>query len=956
MQREPISIPKLIAYVLFSVIIFALQTGTFGGMRIFGSAVDLLPALVTAAALLGGPAEAAVVGLTVGICYDLSFTGVDGLYPLFFLLFGYAAGKLCQRLLTRNYISMLILTAFECVLLGLLRYLFSLMHAGASFLIVLRQLAVGMVLTCLLYRLPAAAQAQRQIPQAQPLTLCGKEHFPMLNKPQLLRRLLALCGLLLLCSCVALSQLFQLQILNGEKYVRRSAEFLTTTSTVSAARGEILDRYGRPLVTNNTGFSLVLIYSSFWDGNDKRFDTLLDLTHRIQTAAVDATAKQNAAKTAAATDTSSDTSADAADSTDTSSDTPTDTAQAISADTAAIPSINDRLPITQSAPFTYNSASLTELSGYMKDSAKSLGLDAVTAAVDAAKQASETDPKTDENGNTIDQAAQVDATKLVSPTEFINAMRAYMEKNLGMPTDLSLADARTMVGIYYSMRTVGFSNQATYTLADNVPMDLIAYIKEHSADFQGIEIQSEAVRQYDTATAAHLLGTIGSLTSDEWNSDKNGGPYKDKAGYQMSDLIGKSGLESALESYLHGTAGSRTVETDLGGSAIAEQTTATAPKPGDNVITTIDLDLQEVAEKSLAGNLSAYGKGGAAVALDPNTGEVLAMASYPTYDLANYNKNYASIQADSRHPEVNRATSGVYPPGSTFKMVTSIAGLEEGIISGDTYVTCTGTYEYGGQTFRCNNHDTPMTLNVTDALKYSCNTFFYTVGQKLTGEHLEQWTKKFGLGTATGIEVGEATGQAAGPTYREQQRKADPAIREWQGGDDLNAAIGQSDNGFTPLQLANYVSAIVNGGTLYKPTLVKSIKSYDYSSFMKTDESEVLGKIDISDATRELVMQGMSEVTDEGGTAGSVFADYPIKVGGKTGTAEMFENGESFDNGLFIAFAPFDNPQIVICVVGEGAGHGAYVAPIVRDMLDEYFSVGKSDSAASRQAENTLIR
>lgn len=168
---------------------------------------------------------------------------------------------------------------------------------------------------------------------------------------------------------------------------------------------------------------------------------------------------------------------------------------------------------------------------------------------------------------------QVDATKLVSPTEFINAMRAYMEKNLGMPTDLSLADARTMVGIYYSMRTVGFSNQATYTLADNVPMDLIAYIKEHSADFHGIEIQSEAVRQYDTDTAAHLLGTIGSLTSDEWNSDKNGGPYKDKTGYQMSDLIGKSGLESALESYLHSTAGSRTVETDLGGSAIAEQTT-----------------------------------------------------------------------------------------------------------------------------------------------------------------------------------------------------------------------------------------------------------------------------------------------------------------------------------------------------------------------------------------------
>ena len=208
----------------------------------------------------------------------------------------------------------------------------------------------------------------------------------------------------------------------------------------------------------------------------------------------------------------------------------------------------------------------------------------------------------------------------------------------------------------------------------------------------------------------------------------------------------------------------------------------------------------------------------------------------------------------------------------------------------------------------------------------------------------------------SGIEVGEATGQAAGPTYRAQQRKADPAIREWQGGDDLNAAIGQSDNGFTPLQLANYVSAIVNGGTLYKPTLVKSIKSYDYSSFMKTDESEVLGKIDISDATRELVMQGMSEVTDEGGTAGSVFADYPIKVGGKTGTAETYENGEAFDNGLFIAFAPFENPEIVICVVGEGAGHGAYVAPVVRDMLDEFFTADKVENVDAVPAENTLLR
>lgn len=761
----------------------------------------------------------------------------------------------------------------------------------------------------------------------------------MENKQQLLHRLAALLVMLLLCAGLAGSRLVDLQLVHGQEYLERSAQFLTTTSTVSAARGEILDRYGRPMVSNKTGFSLVLLYSDFWENKEDKFDRLLDLAQRVQADAAGLNVTGDVSKTLAA----------AKKQAQPAQDEYTDETEEEAGEARAL--LNDMLPISASAPYTYTaeagSSSMATLSAYIKDSCETLGLTAVQSAV---RQAKEAPVEYDADGNAIDKTKQIDATALVSPTEFVAAMGKYMTEKLGMAAKLPQDDVRTLVGVYYSMRQVGFSKTITFTLADDISMDLIAYIKEHHGDYPGVEVQSEAVRQYDTTAAAHVLGTVGVVDATEWKDT-----YKELAGYQMTSVVGKTGLEKAFESYLHGSSGSRTVETDLGGNEVAEQST-TAPRPGDNVVTTLDLDLQEVAERSLAENLAGNGRGGAAVALDPNTGEVLAMASYPTYDLANYNKNYASIQADSRHPEVNRATSGVYPPGSTFKMVTAIAGLEEGIISGDTYVTCTGTYEYGGQTFRCNNHDTPMTLNVTDALKYSCNTFFYTVGQKLTGEHLEQWTKKFGLGTATGIEVGETTGQAAGPTYRDQQRKADPAIREWQGGDDLNAAIGQSDNGFTPLQLANYVSAIVNGGTLYKPTLVKSIKSYDYSSFMKTDESEVRGKIDISDATRELVMQGMSEVTDEGGTAGSVFADYPIKVGGKTGTAEMFENGESFDNGLFIAFAPFDNPQIVICVVGEGAGHGAYVAPIVRDMLDEYFSVGKSDSAASRQAENTLIR
>ena len=761
----------------------------------------------------------------------------------------------------------------------------------------------------------------------------------MVNKTQLLRRLLVLGCLLLLCVGLAGGQLIQLQLINGESYVRRSASFLTTTSTVSAARGEILDRYGRAMVTNQTGFSLVLIYSSFWEDKEDRFEVLLDLANRV--------------KADGQASTSGDTT-DGEDDTQTDTDTTEQTSGAV---------LNDVMPITDTAPYEYigaeGDAERKALSDYIKQSADTLGLQAVKDAKTAASMANEENPQYDADGNVIDQVSQIDATTLVSASEFVSAMRTYMEQNLGMQTGLSDADARTLVGLYYSMRRVGFNNNATFTLADNVSMDLIAYIKEHHQQYTGVDVQSEAIRKYDTTYAAHVLGTVGPMFTEEWSGTKNGGPYESKTGYTMNDTIGKSGLEAALESYLHGTAGSRTVETDLGGDSITDHANSYAPQPGDNVITTIDLELQEVAEQSLANYLSSYERGGAAVALDPDTGEVLVMASYPTYNLENYNKDYDKISSDSRFPELNRATLGLYPPGSTFKVLTAIAALEEGIIDANTTYTCDGKFEYGGVTFPCNNHDQPMTLDVTQAIKYSCNVFFYNVGQQLTGAHLENWCDKFGLGNVTGVEIAEYAGQAAGPTERAANRKKDPLLREWQGGDDVNAAIGQSDNLFTPLQLANYMAAVVNGGTLYQPTLVKSIKTYDYSDVVEEEQPEVIGTIEFSDATRDLVMKGMSEVTAEGGTAATTFADYPIKVGGKTGSAEMTENKDgveiNYTNGLFVAFAPFDDPEIVICVVGEGAGHGSAVAPIVRDILDAYFAEEEPDTVESVQSENTMV-
>ncbi len=303
----------------------------------------------------------------------------------------------------------------------------------------------------------------------------------MVNKTQLLRRLLVLGCLLLLCFGLAGGQLVQLQLVNGESYLRRSAEFLTTTSTVSAARGEILDRYGRPLVTNQTGFSLVLIYASFWEDQPDRFEKLLDLANRVK-----------ADTGTAAEDGSEDTESSGTDSTDTSEN--------MSSDNGAV--LNDVLPITDTAPYEYvgeaGSSNRNTLSEYIRLSAETLGLDAVQQAVSAAESANETDPQYDEDGNEIDQVDLIDATTLVTATEFIDAMRSYLEENAGMPAGLSDADVRTLVGLYYSMRQVGFGTSTTFTLADNVSMDLIAYIKEHHQDYEGVDVESEAVRQYDT--------------------------------------------------------------------------------------------------------------------------------------------------------------------------------------------------------------------------------------------------------------------------------------------------------------------------------------------------------------------------------------------------------------------------------------------------------------------------
>ena len=330
--------------------------------------------------------------------------------------------------------------------------------------------------------------------------------------------------------------------------------------------------------------------------------------------------------------------------------------------------------------------------------------------------------------------------------------------------------------------------------------------------------------------------------------------------------------------------------------------------------------------------------------IDVKNGEILALANYPTYHLATFNQDYDELAASELSPLLNRSIAGTYAPGSTFKVCTAVAGLETGAIDADTRIYDEGVYTYyKGYHPKCWIYSSTGSghgwEDVTGALQDSCNYFFFETGRLLGGEKLESYAKKFGLGEYTGLELsGEKKGRVAGPTARAAAQENDPSLRDWSGGDTLQAAIGQGDNAYTPLQLANYCAAIATRGTQYEAHLLRSVKAYDYSETVYTKEAAVLNKIDAADSTWDLVQEGMEKVTGEDGPASSVFQNYPIKVAGKSGTAQV--TGTERDNGIFISYAPVDDPQIAVCVVIEGGDSGNNVAPVVRDIYNAYFYSG----------------
>lgn len=520
-------------------------------------------------------------------------------------------------------------------------------------------------------------------------------------------------------------------------------------------------------------------------------------------------------------------------------------------------------------------------------------------------------------------------------------MMAKLRKIYTISSDYTDQQARLIAGVRYGTEVSG-----GYVFAEDVPVRVISQVVD--GHFAGVSTGTSSQRVYNTTYAAHILGRVSRIFAEDWNEK-----YKDNSDYSMDDLVGKGGVEEAFEQYLHGVNGVKLVTTDKNGKVTGELY-AKEPQPGNTVALTIDIDLQKVAEDSLAATIQSMtgrdgvARGGAAAVIGVGTGEVLALASYPTYDLSRWDEMYDSWSKDPALPMFNRAADGTYAPGSTFKLCTSVAALESGVITPSTTIVDRGIYTY--YEFpqpKCwiysSTGGTHGAVNVSQAITVSCNYFFYEVG-RLTGiRRLDDYATQFGLGRSTGIEIGDSKGVLASPEYAEEIGET------WTDGQTITAAIGQSYNLFTPLQLANYVATLVSGGDHYDAHLLKSAKAYDNSSVVYAYNKGPSNHVDMADTTLEAVKSGARGLAT--GSLSYVFNSCIVPVGCKTGTAET---GGDLSNGCFVAFAPYDDPQIAVCVVIEQGGGGANLAPIARDIINAYFSSASADTTIS--GENTLIQ
>ena len=560
---------------------------------------------------------------------------------------------------------------------------------------------------------------------------------------------------------------------------------------------------------------------------------------------------------------------------------------------------------------------------------------------------------TDDDTSTSDQKQLADMKDTLGLQQYATAddvMEMLVEKN--NLQGFSLEWQRVLAGIHYEMDRQAFSNVNNFVMAENVSAATVATIKEHSLQLPGVEIVETSARSYEQSDIIPaVLGRVGKITAEKWKvTDSDGNvtyPLREK-GYNMNDILGISGLESAYEDELRGKDGVETITRNSDGVIVDTQLT-TVPEPGHTVQLTIDSNFQRAVDKALAENIDminrVYNTGdmkaaaAAAVVIDVKDGGVLAASNYPSFDQNLYATNYSEYSSDPGLPLFNRALQGLYTPGSTFKPAVAVAALDSGLINQYSTVFCNGVYNYFKDYHpKCTRHGHSGNIDVVTAIKWSCNIFFYDVGRRLTSDVYDAYAYKLGLGQRTGVEVSEATGRLT--TKNDSNYTASL---------DVQAAIGQGNTVVTPIQLATYAATLANNGVRYRTHFVKAILDTNTGEVLSETQPEVMDVIEGTGNTFELVREGMKQVPS---TISGKISSYPIAIACKTGTpqrSETYAPGKHYLNAMMVAYLPADDPEIAIGISIEYGGYGARAGDLVVDIANAYFAM--KDGTLEKQAE-----
>ena len=721
-------------------------------------------------------------------------------------------------------------------------------------------------------------------------------------------RLYLLTLFLVLFLAAYLFILYDVQAIHHDQYAAQAVRSIVRPEKIEASRGIITDRNGKPLVSNRSTYDLTFDAALLRPGDDSN-EAILRLVRLCQEEGV---------------------------------------------------AWDDNLPISRQAPYNYTVDQMDmqqkrRFLTYLKSldpCAEALGQylirnpQVLTTPEPEPEEGEEPVPPEeltpDERAEKLlerltagDLTAAVLMDAGVTPAQLMNTMRTELD----IPEDYTLSQARMVLGVQYELSIRKLDNYDAYVLAEDIDTAFISLLSD--GNYAGAKVTLSSVREYETTYAAHILGYVSKITADDDY------PSLKKKGYDYDDLIGKQGAELAFEDYLKGKDGLRMVATNDQGKVTGEYYKA-EPEPGNIVELTIDLDFQSQVEDCLAETvtrLNADGdekRGAGAAVIRVGTGEVMALASYPSYDLSTFrlsDENYAAVSTDPRDPLYNRAAVGSYPPGSTLKPFTAMAALLDGKVALNERIRDTGRWGYPGDEDNsyayCWKRSGHGNLNVTGAITNSCNYFFAEMGYRLQMEGLREYLVQFGLGEKTGIEIPETAGLL--PENPPGQDQA-----PW-------AGFGQSTQLYSPLQLANYIATLVSGGKRCQAHLLKAAKTYDNSAVVAVGNTEPVNTIDISDENLNAVKQGMKGLVE--GTLSPYFRNCVVSAGAKTGTSQV--TSDKKNHGVFVCFAPYDDPEIAVAIAIERADAGAALASTAVNILNAYFTPGEDTSTVT--GENQLL-